>query len=328
MDAPFSRVASLVFVTTATLAGTAVIPAAGGADSGRVAELRRTDTVLESRTRSAVLELYALDSRLDSVRTQLASLRARAFDVKRVRVAVQRHLSATRGTLRTAERRLAGRLRVLYERGQTDPLAVVFGAESLADALTTLDGLGFAAEQDRAIIGQAKAARSRLGRLASVLRARGAELARLAAAAESEAASLEQARNARVAYVDRLASERRLNAARIAEVEAAAASARARTAVVAAGLPAIATGARELTVSASGYALRGGTATGVPAGWGVAAVDPSVIPLGTRFTVPGYGEAVAADTGSGIVGQEIDLWFPSEAQAFAWGRRTVTIALL
>jgi 3D (Asp-Asp-Asp) domain-containing protein len=80
-------------------------------------------------------------------------------------------------------------------------------------------------------------------------------------------------------------------------------------------------------VSASAYALRGGTATGISAGWGVAAVDPSFIPLGTRFTVPGYGEAVASDTGPAIRGAEIDLWFPSLAAARAWGRRTVTISL-
>ena len=53
-----------------------------------------------------------------------------------------------------------------------------------------------------------------------------------------------------------------------------------------------------MTVSATGYCLRGTTATGIPVGWGVVAVDPSVIPLGTRMTIPGYGEGVAADTGS------------------------------
>ena len=82
-----------------------------------------------------------------------------------------------------------------------------------------------------------------------------------------------------------------------------------------------------LTVTATGYAIRGRTATGLPTGWGVAAVDPTLIPLGTHMTVPGYGDAVAADIGSGIVGAEIDLWFPSVAQANAWGRRTVTIVL-
>jgi 3D (Asp-Asp-Asp) domain-containing protein len=52
-----------------------------------------------------------------------------------------------------------------------------------------------------------------------------------------------------------------------------------------------------------------------------------VIPLGTRLTIPGYGAGIAADTGSGIRGAAIDLWFPTMAQAAAWGRRTVTITL-
>ena len=62
-------------------------------------------------------------------------------------------------------------------------------------------------------------------------------------------------------------------------------------------------------------------------GWGVIAVDPSFIPLGTRMFVPGYGEGVAADTGSAVKGAIIDLWFPTCAQALQWGWRTVTITL-
>ena len=80
-------------------------------------------------------------------------------------------------------------------------------------------------------------------------------------------------------------------------------------------------------MSATGYSLPGHTASGLPVGWGVVAVDPTVIPLGTRMTIPGYGEGVAADVGSGIRGAMIDLWFPTLGQALAWGRRTVTITL-
>jgi len=65
----------------------------------------------------------------------------------------------------------------------------------------------------------------------------------------------------------------------------------------------------------------------MPVGWGIIAVDPSVIPLGTRMEIPGYGTGVAADTGSAVQGATIDLWFPTSAQALAWGRRTVTITL-
>src|SRR5437763_9915331 len=91
--------------------------------------------------------------------------------------------------------------------------------------------------------------------------------------------------------------------------------------------PAAQSGGRTITVSSTGYSLAGHTATGLPVGWGVVAVDPNVIPLGTKLTIPGYGEAVAADTGSAVRGDDIDLWFPSLSQARAWGRRTVTITL-
>jgi 3D (Asp-Asp-Asp) domain-containing protein len=85
-------------------------------------------------------------------------------------------------------------------------------------------------------------------------------------------------------------------------------------------------GQRQLTVSATCYDLSGRTATGMPVGHGVVAVDPSVIPLGTRMYVPGYGNGVAADVGGGIKGDTIDLWM-TPSQCGTWGRRTVTITL-
>lgn len=70
------------------------------------------------------------------------------------------------------------------------------------------------------------------------------------------------------------------------------------------------------------------TAMGVPALRGVIAVDPSVIPLGTHVYVPGYGYAIAADTGGMINGRHVDLCFDSMSQLNAWGRRVVTIIIL
>jgi 3D (Asp-Asp-Asp) domain-containing protein/peptidoglycan hydrolase CwlO-like protein len=84
---------------------------------------------------------------------------------------------------------------------------------------------------------------------------------------------------------------------------------------------------KQLTVVATAYSLHGGTASGLPTGPGVVAVDPTVIPLGTRMFIPGYGPGIAADTGTAIKGLRIDLWFPKLSQAESWGRRTVTITL-
>jgi 3D (Asp-Asp-Asp) domain-containing protein len=91
--------------------------------------------------------------------------------------------------------------------------------------------------------------------------------------------------------------------------------------------PSVTDGARTLTVTSTGYSMPGRTATGLPVGFGIVAVDPAVIALGTRLSIPGYGEGVAADTGGAVHGMTIDLWFPTLAQALAWGRRTVTITL-
>jgi 3D (Asp-Asp-Asp) domain-containing protein/septal ring factor EnvC (AmiA/AmiB activator) len=79
-----------------------------------------------------------------------------------------------------------------------------------------------------------------------------------------------------------------------------------------------------MTVRATGYCMRGTTATGLPVGPGIVAVDPAVIPLGTRMTIPGYGEGVAADVGGAIKGARIDVWIAACAQAAAF-TRTVTI---
>jgi uncharacterized protein YabE (DUF348 family) len=59
----------------------------------------------------------------------------------------------------------------------------------------------------------------------------------------------------------------------------------------------------------------------------VIAVDPRVIPLGTKVFVEGYGYAVAADTGGAIKGHKIDVFFPTKAEAFRWGVRKVKIKI-
>ncbi len=72
----------------------------------------------------------------------------------------------------------------------------------------------------------------------------------------------------------------------------------------------------------------GRTAIGLPAEKGVVAVDPRVIPLGSRLYVDGYGLAIAADIGSAIKGHHIDLCFSSRLEAMRWGRHTVTVVVL
>ena len=229
---------------------------------------------------------------------------------------------------------LARRLQLLYEQGDSDPLAIVLGASSVDEALSSLDSINRLADQDRLVIQQTRRAKQLSTHLAHTLAARERQLGTLADEAEQSTLALEQARSARVSYLASLSNRRSLNAAEISSLEQQASAVEVnsrRLSSVASAQPATSLGpslgGRTLTVTATGYAINGSTATGAPTGWGIVAVDPSVIPLGTQMTIPGYGSGVAADTGGAVRGATIDLWFPTLAQARAWGRRTVTITL-
>jgi uncharacterized protein YabE (DUF348 family) len=69
------------------------------------------------------------------------------------------------------------------------------------------------------------------------------------------------------------------------------------------------------------------TRSGVPLTKGIVAVDPNVIPLGTRLYIPGYGFAVAGDTGGGIIGDMIDLGYP-DGVAVDWRTGWVDVYIL
>jgi N-acetylmuramoyl-L-alanine amidase len=94
---------------------------------------------------------------------------------------------------------------------------------------------------------------------------------------------------------------------------------------------------KELTVTATAYTAycegcSGTTAYGIDLRANpnrkVIAVDPRIIPLGTKVWVEGYGEAIAGDTGGAIKGHKIDVFIPSHENAIAWGVKTVKLRVL
>jgi 3D (Asp-Asp-Asp) domain-containing protein/septal ring factor EnvC (AmiA/AmiB activator) len=340
-DLTIRRARALIFA--ACLVGAVALPTAGSGSSStlrqQAQQLAQENSVLASRSRAAVVTLYALDSRLARTRAQLDSLRSQAERVDHQRMQTKAALAIARRTFTAAERNLATRLRTVYEQGDADPLAIVLGAKTLDDALSGIETLNASAATDRAVVAQARKSRANYVRLSRTLAARAARLNSLRASVSSTLSGLVSARAERAAYIQQVATQRQLNVSQIGSLEsqAHAIEARAREiAVEQATAPTSATptapvpvagGGRTLTVTATAYTLDGRTATGAPVGYGIVAVDPSLIPLGTRMTIPGYGEGVAADTGGAIQGAHIDVWVPTAADAAAWGVRTVTITL-
>lgn len=91
---------------------------------------------------------------------------------------------------------------------------------------------------------------------------------------------------------------------------------------------------RVIECRATAYCLQGKTASGMQSQRGVVAVDPSVIPLGTKLYIESsngnftYGYAVAGDTGSSIKGNRIDLYMDTKSECLQFGVRNVKVYIL
>jgi 3D (Asp-Asp-Asp) domain-containing protein/peptidoglycan hydrolase CwlO-like protein len=365
------------------------IPATGPAQGPGVTSLRQKGAELERRSRAAVLDLYALGSRLEQTRAELARLDARLAGLRHEQATARQQYRAALVTQSRAQQQLGAQLRLLYEQDEPDPIAVILGAASLEEAVEGLDNIKRFARATENVLDQASQARTEVTRERQELAAKVARTGAARARAAAGADELLRAQAEREAYIAQLRTEQQLNAQQIAAVERRAAEAQQRAQLVtqqarehaappsanasapsaststdasssanetttfetpstaapgepppapvegvsqsSSGATASAPGPPKpggtLNVYATGYCLTGTTATGLPVGPGIVAVDPTVIPLGTRMSIPGYGDGVAADTGGAIKGNRIDVWFASCKEAGAFSRN-VTITFL
>jgi peptidoglycan DL-endopeptidase CwlO len=352
------RTLPLLLVVSAAVMAVGLSPALGG--SGPTPSSR--SQTLAAREHTALLDLYASESGLARARANVAETRNRLAAVGRERQSVARRAALVRASLRAAQTRVGQAVRDLYILGQPDIVAIFLGATSLDQAFSAVDTVKRTGAQNRALIAEMHHTQASLHAVDAALAARSNELETVRAGAEASVAQLQTAVEQRAALASSLRRQQDITSRAAARLEQEARAAQQRSARIAVPPPVptrasqptpaptppgaatttaepptptpgpsastpSATGTRTLVVSAVAYHLPGYTASGLPVGVGVIAVDPRVIPLGTRVFVPGYGPAVAADVGSAVIGNIIDLWMPSDAKARAWGRRIVTITI-
>jgi 3D (Asp-Asp-Asp) domain-containing protein len=284
--------------------------------------------------RPAALDLFSLDHNVVTAQTRVATFDQRIAALRAERAVLRQQVHVAHRGISTARSELCAAMRTLYEQGDVEPLEIILGAKSLDQALTSIDELSRMRSQAHDLVQQLTAIEARATKTEQAVSRREASLVEAARQARAAQAAALAALAARRDYLARLAAQN-MAQAQVATVQSQAQAAETRssnltvaaTSSLDAPLPQVSGGDRVLTVSATAYSLPGYTASGLHVAWGVVAVDPRVIPLGTRMTVPGYGEAIAADVGTAIIGDRIDLWFPTLAQAQAWGRQTVTIII-
>src|SRR6185503_12757638 len=130
-------------------------------------------TVLAGKSHTALLGLFALDSRLAQARSELARVHARVSALQSEQQQVRQQLSVVAANLRISQRLLGEHLRTLYEEGEPDAIAILLGSSSLDDAVTRLNELEQSARQGANAVTDTHAGRAKLTRLAAtVCRAR------------------------------------------------------------------------------------------------------------------------------------------------------------
>ena len=307
-----------------------IAPAMGGANPAQsTASLRAQDAAIVAKSRAAVLGLYSLDQQLSVAQSKLASLRAQAESLRLERQSLRHQLAVATRSRRISQTRrrttTARALRARQRRAARDPARLDESRrgddESRQPRSRHGPGRGHPARArrratgDRPLLTRARRANRRArvrdprcggNRCVAVRDARAAKLVHLVpvrAAPDDRRPDREPRRG----------SERSPGSQRSVPAEQHPGLLRARQP----GAHRVGHGLRVAGQHRERPSRRLGRRRSRSIG------DPA------RHTHddPGYGDAVAADRGGSIVGATIDLWFPTVAQAEAWGRRTVTIVL-
>ncbi len=308
-----------------------------GQTSQQIDDLQSQSQSLDASYQQALADLVSVDSEVSRYNNEIADVNQRRADLQASIQQQQQQLQGTQKQLDDRQATLQKRLLGSYKSDDVGYLDVVMGANNFSDLINRVDMINTIAESDRGLIDSIKEAKQSLEDNINSLAGKQKELDSLAGDLNSAQQSLVAAKTHQQSVVDSLKSQKLANDGQLANLQAQAASIESRMNQIQSSSSSGSSGGdgdyspppgggATITVQATAYCLAGSTATGMPVGRGIIAVDPSVIPLGARVHVSGYGDAVAADTGGAIVGNRIDVWLPC-GEAYAWGNRTVTVTI-
>ena len=336
-DTPPMRRVSLISATALLVVAICMLLPSAALSPGAAAS--ESVTAAAQAHEEAVVRLLILERRVADAETALAQAETRRLRSQKEATDSLERADRAAVDLATARQRYADRVVDAYKTGDFGWLELLFGSDDFSQFISRAVLVGKILAQDEALADQVEQAQASAEEAAAGARTAAAEQAAQVNRLRAVRDDLEAANKEQSALVDslgdRLAAARtaaRAAAQRMAEVNKNVPRVETRptitttTPVRTPEPPSSRTG-RQLTVKSYAYALRGTTATGISVAPGVIAVDPRVIPLGTRLYVPGYGEGIAADTGGDIKGNTIDVWMSSAQAASDWGIKRITITV-
>ena len=273
-----------------------------------------------------LLDLVTLDEEIKGLSSRLDALEIESDELDRKISEGGAEVEAVRKKLADKRQALNRRARQIYVNGKNSKLAMLLSSDDVSDFFKRSEYLDKVTKEDARLIKNVKQESERLDDSIASLKSRKEEVNDVARDLDSRREQLLKSKADREELLAQAGEPRERLEERSGEVET-------KFDEINPPEPEHRPTGRFLIMKATAYSpqepgLTDTTASGLKAQHGVVAVDPSVIPLGTRLFVEGYGYAIAADTGGAIKGNRIDLCFDTLAEVNAYGWRTVRVEIL
>jgi len=323
-----------------------VFAATSNDDSNQLKQVQDNKNQLQSTIQSLDAQVNDVLTKVDNNKKDMNKI---AGDIQNTQV----KLDNTKRKLSMEQILLNKRMRAMYTDGNSSYLEVLLGSHSISDFISKMDITAKIIQYDNNIIDNVKQHQSVVTLQRKNLDAENTNLQALKSdnqsslvklssdiskqktllsnATDKEKQLIEDQRQKELAKAAAVAAQK---AKDVAAQNAKDAATKNTTLLAAPNSPSQvapstpASSTKSITVEATAYCTGTFTSSGTQVHRGEIAVDIRIISLGTKVFIPGYGNATAEDTGGDIIGNRIDVYFPTAAEANAWGRRTITIQIL
>jgi len=282
-------------------------------------------------TDTMVKDVVTLDSEINACKSKISQLEAKSQALGAKIESLGPQIAQKRSRLSAQRKALSARARSMYVNGRSSTLVLLASSKGVNDFFERRDMLTKVAEKDAQLIGEVKTEAAQLQASMAEIKQSKKEVDQAGAEAGARQQRLEKSRAEKSAIIAKAGAQSGAVVAQSGKVEAKINQINPtnsqQTEVT--GRP---TG-KVMMMLATGYSpqepgLDDHTASGMKAQHGVVAVDPRVIPLGTRLNVEGYGNCIAGDTGSAIKGNRIDLCFDTLEECNAYNTGVVRVEIL
>lgn len=302
-------------------------------------ELKQT----QNNKKNLESKVNALDSEINGVLKKIYDNKKNMNKIANAIKNSELQLKSTEGKLNNQQALLQRRVRIMYMNDKNSYLQILLSSKSFSDLLSNVNTVTSVMNYDNNIVTNVQSEKKNILVQKENLSYANKQLEALKASNESILSKLSSdIKQEKTLLASATEKEKSLIAKKQAE-EAAAAKAKELAAQKAASsspnisnvtlLAGPVSAGKTVTVVATAYSDNGLTAGGQPttrnaSGYSTIAVDPKVIPWNSKVYVQGYGYAIACDIGGDIIGNRIDVYFPTNAECASWGRRTVTVTVL